>query len=112
MSLSVSALSLGIDALEKSKRTDKEAFAKLAQDCKLGRTLFDALWDRVKAYAEARKITTAESKSAIVTVGFRAGAMKYDSEKLDMYFAKQGIDANKFKSQTKDSFIVTVSNKK
>ncbi len=47
-----------------------------------------------------------ESGTVTVMATIRAGSMRYNSEKLNTYFSKEGINPIKFKTPSADSLVM------
>jgi len=100
-----------MDELEASKKPDMAKLAELAAAAKLASDRAGKLWSRVKEFIKDRKITSADGDNVMITASYRAGSLRFDSEKLNNYFASKKIDANQFKSPVSESFIVQVISK-
>lgn len=107
--LNLSALAATVEAIEKTKKPTKAQLAEFAdalQTLKFITSMGDELYTRSKEVLKERNITELESDNVEITASYRAGAMRYDSDKLNSYFAKQKIDSTKFKTQVADSFVI------
>lgn len=107
--VNIASLSSVMDAMEKGKKPSKVEQAALADALYNIKVASDALGElatRGKEIFKKHNFDIVESDNVLVMATIRAGSMRYDTEKLNSYFAKIGADANKYKKQSADSYVM------
>jgi len=96
---------------ELSNKIDLPTLADALSVAKIARKRADTAWEKLRAIVSTSGIKEAESNDIRVDATFRAGSMRWDTEKLNALLAKHNLKPENFKKQDNDSLLLTIKSK-
>lgn len=91
--------------VENVKDLDEARFANTLYTVKQALKQLKPMEETLKKIIKKFDITSAESKTSLVTAEYKPHGMRWDSDKLNAHFAKQGLNPDDFKSESTALFI-------